>query len=97
MSHAIVGLCTLELHLPGVLSLKEKRSILKSMLVRLHNQFNISAAEVDHHDVWQSALIAFAVVSNTTTHNHQVLSKAVMWIEENFPDVLVTDQQTEIL
>lgn len=97
MAKTIIGLCTIELHLPGIASLKAKRSILKSLLARLHNQFNISAAEVDHHDLWQSAMIAVVVVSNAASHNHQVMNNVVDWIEENFPDVFVTQHQTEIL
>jgi hypothetical protein len=37
----IIGVCTIELHLPGVGSLKQKRSIMKPLLARLHNSFNI--------------------------------------------------------
>jgi uncharacterized protein YlxP (DUF503 family) len=93
----IVGLCTIELHLPGVGSLKEKRSILKPLLSRLHNTFNVSAAEVDHQDVWQSATIAVASVSNSTSHANQVISHVLAWIEANFPDTLIVHQEIEIL
>jgi uncharacterized protein len=61
MKSPIIGTCTLELYLAGVTSLKEKRSILKSLLARLHNTFNLSAAEIDANDRWQSAVIAIAV------------------------------------
>ena len=93
----IVGLCTLELHLPGVASLKEKRRILKSLLARLHNTFNVSAAEVDHHDVWQSAAISIATVSNSGAHANQVIQKVIGWIETHFPDLLIVKQDIEIL
>ena len=97
MTHAIIGLCTIELHLPGVSSLKGKRGILKSMLARLHNTFNVSAAEIDQHDVWQSAVIAVATVSNSTAHANAVISKTLDWIEANFPDALIVNQEIEIL
>jgi uncharacterized protein YlxP (DUF503 family) len=97
MAHTIIGLCTIELHLPGLNSLKDKRSILKSMLARLHNTFNVSAAEVDRQDVWQSAVIAVVTVSNSTSHSSQVIANVLDWIENNFPDVFIVRQETEVL
>ena len=96
MTNFSVGTCTIELYLPGVASLKEKRGILKSMLARLHNTYNVSAAEVDHHDVWQSAAIAVAAISNSTSHAQQIVSKIPDWIEANFPDVYIVKQTIEI-
>lgn len=92
----IIGVSQIELHLPGVASLKEKRSILKSLLARIHNTFNVSAAEVGHHDIWQSALIAVAIVSNSNTHNHQVLTKIAEWIETHY-EVVIIHQEIESL
>ena len=51
----VVGVMTWELHLEGCRSLKEKRHVLKSLKDRLHNRFNVSAAETAHHDLWQRA------------------------------------------
>jgi hypothetical protein len=78
-------------------SLKEKRGILKSMLARLRNTFNVSAAEVDHQDVWQSATIAIAVVSNSNVHVTQTINKVQQWIENHFPDAIVVNQDVELL
>jgi len=60
----IVGLLTAHLCLQGITSLKEKRSIVKGLIGRLKSRFNISVAEVDHHDNKTSAVIAIALVSN---------------------------------
>lgn len=97
MSRAIVGLCTIDFHLPGITSLKEKRRILKSMLARMHKTFNVSAAEVDYQDQWQSSVIAFAVVSNSSKHVNQVVNKAVLWIESHYPEAMIINQQLEVL
>jgi uncharacterized protein YlxP (DUF503 family) len=93
----IVGTCLIELHLDGNESLKDKRAALKPLLARLHKEFNVSAAEVDHHDSWQSASIALACVSNDTARVEQVLNHAVQWIEHNRPDLQIVDWQIEIL
>lgn len=92
----IIGACTVRLHLPGVLSLKEKRGRLKPILARLPKEFNLAAAEVDLHDVWQSAEIGLVTVSNDSGLVQSLLEKAVKWIEHNSPDVEVVDHQIEI-
>ncbi len=97
MPTIIIGLCTLEFDLPGVRSLKEKRSILKSLLARLHNTFNISAAEVDYHDALQSSVIAFTVVTTGTRHANETISNILNWIEANYPDAQIVNQDIEIL
>jgi len=70
----IVGVRRWELHLPGCHSLKDKRRIVKSLKDRLHARFNVSAAEVDHQDVWQRASLAAAIVSGDARHVEEVLT-----------------------
>ena len=92
-----IGLLTLHIRIPGCTSLKEKRSRLKPLLARLHREFNLSIAEINHHDVWQEAVIACAVVSNDPNHNRRVLQQVVSWIESTWPDVTVFDDSIEII
>ena len=86
---------TLELHLPGCSSLKEKRGRLKPVLAGLHRHFNVSAAEVDLQDVHHSAIIACVVVSNSNKHGDQVLSGIPAWVEGRWPDLQIVDHQIE--
>lgn len=72
----IVGLITWELHLDACHSLKEKRQIVKSLKDRLHQRFNVSAAETDHQDLWQRAEVSACVVSTDRRHAEQVLREA---------------------
>jgi uncharacterized protein YlxP (DUF503 family) len=60
----IVGVMTANLSLHGITSLKEKRSIVKSLIGRLKSRFNISIAEVDHQDSKSIAVLGIAIVSN---------------------------------
>ncbi|MHC4644767.1 MAG: DUF503 domain-containing protein [Planctomycetota bacterium] len=60
----IVGVMRAQLHLQGIGSLKQKRSIVKSLTGRLKSRFNISISEVDHQDSKAGAVIAMAIVSN---------------------------------
>ena len=91
----IVATCVIELHLDGVYSLKEKRRILKSVMARLSNQFNVAVAEIDHQDVWQTAVIALAAVGNESAHLHSQLEKAVGWLETQRPDVPIAAYRIE--
>jgi len=86
-----VHVLSLEIHLPGCSSLKEKRSRLKPLLAALHKNFNVSAAEIDHQDAHQSAILACAVVSNSNKHGNKVLSKIPDWIEHRFPNLQIVD------
>jgi uncharacterized protein YlxP (DUF503 family) len=92
-----IGALTIELHIPGCTSLKQKRSRLKPLLARLHKQFNVSAAELDHNDIHQSALIGCVAVSNDSRHVQRVLGSIPGWIETNRPDIQVVDHQLEML
>lgn len=92
----IVAACTVHLFLPGVASLKEKRSHLKPLLTQLRREFEIAAAEVDHHDVWQSSDIALVAVATEADHVYAVLENAVHWIEDTWPHIEVTDWETEL-
>lgn len=94
---AIVGLCTVTFYLPGVTSLKGKRRIIKSLLARMRNTYNVSCAEIAKLDKWQTSVIAFACVSNSTVHNNQTIQTILGWIESQFPDALITDHSVEIL
>jgi len=79
----IVGVMTAKLHMQGITSLKEKRSIVKSLIGRLKSRFNISIAEVDHQDNKTSAVIAMAIVSNETRFVNQQLDKILDFMKKD--------------
>ncbi len=59
----VIGVLSMELHLPDAHSLKDKRSLIKSLKDRLRNEFNVSVAETGHQDVWQRAEITICLVA----------------------------------
>jgi uncharacterized protein len=91
----IVATCVVKLHLNGVYSLKEKRRIVKSLCVRLPQKFNLAAAEVEHQDVWQTAVIGLATIGTDSGYLHGLLEKAVAWIEQARPDIPIEDYSIE--
>ena len=62
-----VGLARFEIHIPESSSLKDKRSIIKSMIKRTEQRFNVSISEVEYHDLWQRSAIGAAVVGVSET------------------------------
>lgn len=93
----VIGLLSLQIHLAGCTSLKEKRRRLKPLLHRLHREFNISVAEIDRLDSWQEALVACVLVSNDNGHTQRSLQQVRHWLETSWPDVSVVSESLEIL
>lgn len=68
-----IGVLTLDIHVEQSHSLKEKRHVVKSLKDRLRERFNVSVAEIDFLDSWQSSVIAAVTVSKDRVHAEQVL------------------------
>jgi uncharacterized protein YlxP (DUF503 family) len=92
-----IGILTLQLQLPGCRSLKEKRSRLKPLIVRLHREFNLSVAELDHQDAWDEATIGCALISNDHQFAESSLHTIIHWLYQNWPDVTLVDDHIEII
>jgi len=92
----IVGLCTVELFIPGSQSLKDKRQVLHSVRDRLREKFNLSVAEVGEQDLWQKAVLGLACVANETRYVQQVLEQALNQIRSN-PTIEIVQSQVELL
>ena len=69
----VVGVIAWELEIFGAQSLKEKRSVVKSLKDRLHDRFNVSVAETGQQDVWQRAELTACVVAGERRHADSVL------------------------
>ena len=91
----LIATCRIQLSLGGVSSLKEKRGIVKSVIVRLTNQFNVSAAEIEFHDVWQSAAIGLVAVGNEAGFLQSMMENIISWIEHNRPDLYIVDYRID--
>ena len=92
-----IGILTLYLQIPGCTSLKEKRSRLKPLLARLHREFNISVAEMDKHDAWQESTVVCTLASNDKGFTQRSLQSVSRWVETNWPDLILLDNQIELL
>ena len=91
----VVGLLTVELHVPGSRSLKDKRMVLRRVKDRLR-KFNVAVSEVDHHDLWQRASLAVVTVSVDRRHAEGELAAVADEIERVEPG-LMTRTEVEFL
>jgi hypothetical protein len=72
----VIGVITWDLEILAAQSLKEKRSVVKSLKDRLHDRFNVSAAETGHQDLWQRSEITACVVAGDRRLAESVLQNA---------------------
>jgi uncharacterized protein YlxP (DUF503 family) len=82
------------LHLPSR-TLKEKRGIIRSILARSRNSFNVAAAEVDHQNMTGSSIIAFVTVSEDRTYAQGLLERLEKQVVDERPDIEVVAVEIE--
>ena len=92
----VVGVCTLELEIPASQSLKDKRHVLKSVIARVRQDFNVSIAEVDAQDAWQRAVLAIVCVASDKKYAHGLLEKVIDNIERARLDAVIGDYSIEM-
>ncbi|WP_416197530.1 MAG: DUF503 domain-containing protein [Sporanaerobacter sp.] len=92
----IIGACTIKLIIYESNSLKDKRHVIKSIIGKIQSRFNVSIAEIDLNDSWQSSIIGFACVTNDTTHANQIINNVLKFIDGD-SRVEIIDYNIEIL
>ena len=92
-----IGVSQITLHLPDSQSLKDKRQIIKSVMARVRNRFDVAIAEVEEQERWQIAMLGISCVSNSRQHADEVLGHVKRYIEETRPDILISNVETEII
>ena len=92
----VIGLLTVEIHIPESGSLKSKRFVLRSLTDRLRKRFNIAISEVEYQDLWQRSVLGIVTVNTDRKHADSTLSK-VLDLLDSEGDLQVTGVQTEFL
>ncbi|MCD5322727.1 MULTISPECIES: DUF503 domain-containing protein [Pontibacillus] len=77
-------------------SLKEKRSVLRRILTRAHNEYNVAVAELDHQDVWQRTGLGFVTVSSDKVQAEKEINRVLAMID-SFPEIERTTTNLEWL
>jgi uncharacterized protein YlxP (DUF503 family) len=90
----VVASQTWVLSLPGCASLKEKRSVVRSLKDRLHARFRVSVSETGLQDVLARAQLSMAVVATDRNFAETVLDKADHMVQQNGRAVIVDVRRT---
>ena len=78
----IVGAALVDIHVHGSQSLKQKRGVVRSIVSRVRNRFNLSVAEVGGQGTWQRATLAFSAVGSDERILRQALENAMVFVED---------------
>jgi hypothetical protein len=84
------------MRLPENHSLKGKRQVLKSLMAKVHNRFNVSVAEVGDHDSWQIVSLGASCVANDPRHVDEVLSSVIAFVRNERLDAEILDYETDV-
>lgn len=68
-----IAVVTLELHIEGARSLKDKRHFVKGLKDRLRKRCNVAVAEIDYQNLWQRSLVAAVTVASNRASAEQTM------------------------
>ncbi|MCP8616481.1 DUF503 domain-containing protein [Salirhabdus salicampi] len=90
----MIGYLEVECFLYDVHSLKGKRSILKKVISKVRQDYNVSISELKYHDLWQRTVFGIAFVSKERIQIERVLQSVLNTID-SFHDLEVTEYHQE--
>lgn len=77
-------------------SLKDKRSVIKKLLAKLRNDFNVAVTELDFHDLWQRTKLGIVTISNERVHGEQVIQE-VLRVIDTYSELETTIYHIEVV
>ena len=89
-----VALLQMRLLLPSR-TLKEKRAIVKSVLGRARNRFNVACIESGLNDQVADAELGFVTIADSPTRARGILQQLEEWLVSERPDLEVNEVQIE--
>lgn len=92
-----IGVAQITLYLQASDSLKDKRRVVKSLLARIHNRFNVAAAEVADLDDHRIATLGITSVSNSGAHCSDVLAAVIQFVDANVELGSMGEVETELI
>ncbi|MEM9084282.1 MAG: DUF503 domain-containing protein [Planctomycetota bacterium] len=91
-----IGILQFELSMPWSRSLKDKRSVVKSLKDRLHREHMVSIAEVAFEEIHNRAVLGVVMTSNSGRRCGAVIDRIVEKVS-HLPDAELVDVQREII
>lgn len=89
-----VGLLVVDCFIPGSLSLKDKRHVLRSLFDRVRREYNVCICEIEYQDRWQRARVAVTAVNTEWVILERTLNRVTEILERDRNlNVLSTETQ----
>ncbi|MBS2969025.1 DUF503 family protein [Metabacillus sp. KIGAM252] len=82
----MIGFVHCEWMIHDSFSLKDKRSVMKRILTRVKQQYNVAVSELDYQDSWQRAKIGIVAISTDKAHTEKELNRVLAFID-SFPEI----------
>lgn len=92
-----VLLLKITLRASWVHSLKEKRMVVKSIIQRLKNKFNLSVAEVAEQDIHQIIVIGIAAICGSSAQVDSTMENIINFVEGNTDAEIIDIQRDDII
>jgi uncharacterized protein len=92
-----IGILYLHLYLQSCKSLKEKRSLLKPFIQRIHKEFNVSVSEMDLHDKWTESIVAITQICNDQKTIQSELNAVIHYTQNHFRNIEIVENHIELL
>jgi len=92
----VIGVLQVELYIGGASSLKDKRSVVKSIKDRLGGDPTVAVAEVDRHDTHRIAVLGVTTVSNSADRAREVLNRVLRDLGRH-REAVVSDHRIEVI
>lgn len=78
-------------------SLKEKRMVVKSIVQKLKNKFNLSVAEVAEQDIHQIIVIGIAAICGSSAQVDSTMENVINFVENNTDAELINIDRDDII
>jgi len=92
----VVGTLKLSLHIHNNQGLKGKRKIVKSIVAKVQNRFNVSISEVGSNDKWQMVELGISHVGNDRRFVNSSLDNILSYLDSLYLGEII-DSDIEIL
>ncbi len=88
-----VAVLKIKLYAPWVCSLKEKRMVVKSLVAKIRNKFQVSAAEVEDQDIHKSVVIGVAAIVPHSAQADSLMDEIISFVEQNTEAEIVKEER----
>lgn len=92
----IVKTLYLEMYIPQSNSLKDKRRILKSLIQRSRQKFNVAISEIEDNDDINHSIIGIVTVVNSDAYADEILDKCLYFIESEYDVDIIKRERNRV-